>query len=84
MEFGLQFFPDIGPEEKSAQRYWNECLDLAGLCDELGYTHVRTVEHYFEPYGGYFGSRRGGGHAHLRPGRHSFLLIPHISLLIYK
>lgn len=53
MEFGLQFFPDIGPEEKSAQRYWNECLELVGLCDELGYTHVRTVEHYFEPYGGY-------------------------------
>ena len=23
------------------------------LCDELGYTQVRTVEHYFEPYGGY-------------------------------
>jgi len=53
MEFGLQFFPDTGPEEKSAQSYWNECLDLVGLCDELGYTHVRTVEHYFEPYGGY-------------------------------
>ncbi|HXM71151.1 MAG TPA: LLM class flavin-dependent oxidoreductase, partial [Thermoanaerobaculia bacterium] len=24
-----------------------------GLCDELGYGHVRTVEHYFHPYGGY-------------------------------
>ena len=23
------------------------------LCDELGYTQVRTVEHYFEPYCGY-------------------------------
>ena len=23
------------------------------LCDELGYTQIRTVEHYFEPYGGY-------------------------------
>ena len=53
MEFGLQFFPDVGPEEKSAQQYWNECLDLVNLCDELGYTQVRTVEHYFEPYGGY-------------------------------
>ncbi|MCH7841624.1 MAG: LLM class flavin-dependent oxidoreductase [Chloroflexi bacterium] len=53
MEFGLQFFPDVGPEEKSGQQYWNECLDLAGLCDELGFTQVRTVEHYFEPYGGY-------------------------------
>ena len=53
MEFGLQFFPDVGPDEKSAQQYWNECLDLVDLCDELGYAQVRTVEHYFEPYGGY-------------------------------
>ena len=53
MHFGVQFFPDVGPEEKSAQQYWNECLDLVGLCDELGYAQVRTVEHYFEPYGGY-------------------------------
>ena len=53
MEFGLQFFPDVSPEEKSAQQYWNESLDLTSLCDDLGYTHVRTVEHYFEPYGGY-------------------------------
>lgn len=53
MKFGLQFFPDIGPDYKSGQQYWNECLDLAGLCDELGYHHIRTVEHYFEPYGGY-------------------------------
>ena len=53
MDFGLQFFPDVSPDEKSAQQYWNECLDLAGLCDGLGYSHVRTVEHYFEPYGGY-------------------------------
>ena len=53
MEYGLQFFPDIGPDQKSAQQYWNESLDLVGLCDELGYSQVRTVEHYFEPYGGY-------------------------------
>ena len=53
MEFGLQFFPDVSAEQKSAQLYWSECLSLVDLCDELGYTHVRTVEHYFEPYGGY-------------------------------
>ena len=23
------------------------------LCDELGYSSVRTIEHYFHPYGGY-------------------------------
>ena len=53
MEFGLQFFPDVSPEQKSAEQYWSECLSLVELCDELGYTQVRTVEHYFEPYGGY-------------------------------
>jgi alkanesulfonate monooxygenase SsuD/methylene tetrahydromethanopterin reductase-like flavin-dependent oxidoreductase (luciferase family) len=53
MEFGLQFFPDVGPADKSGQQYWNECLNLVDLCDELGYAQVRTVEHYFEPYGGY-------------------------------
>src|SRR5215475_13700182 len=44
MEFGIQFFPDVGPAEKSAQAYWG---------DALGYSHVRTVEHYFNAYGGY-------------------------------
>ena len=53
MQFGLQFFPDVSPAEKSGQQYWNECLGLVGLCDELSFTQVRTVEHYFEPYGGY-------------------------------
>ena len=52
MEFGLQFFPDVGPEVKRGQQYWNECLDLAEICDSLGYSHVRTLEHYFEVYGG--------------------------------
>lgn len=53
MEYGLQFFPDVGPDEKAADQYWYESLELVGLCDGLGYTQVRTVEHYFEPYGGY-------------------------------
>jgi alkanesulfonate monooxygenase SsuD/methylene tetrahydromethanopterin reductase-like flavin-dependent oxidoreductase (luciferase family) len=53
MQFGLQFFPDAGPDEKSAQAYWNESLHLVGLCDALGYGHIRTVEHYFDRYGGY-------------------------------
>jgi alkanesulfonate monooxygenase SsuD/methylene tetrahydromethanopterin reductase-like flavin-dependent oxidoreductase (luciferase family) len=53
MDFGIQFFPDVGPAEKSAQAYWHDALALVGLCDELGYTHVRTVEHYFNAYGGY-------------------------------
>ena len=53
MEFGLQFFPDVGPDVKPPDLYWAECLHLASLADELGYTHIRTVEHYFQSYGGY-------------------------------
>ncbi len=53
MEFGVQFFPAVGPADKSGQDYWQDSLKLVGLCDELGYTNVRTVEHYFRPYGGY-------------------------------
>lgn len=53
MEFGMQFFPDVGPDQKSGQEYFDECLRLCELCDEYGYTRVRTVEHYFHPYGGY-------------------------------
>ena len=53
MEFGVQFFPVVGPDEQSAQSYWTDALALTALCDELGYTHIRTVEHYFHRYGGY-------------------------------
>lgn len=53
MEFGISFFPNVGPEEKSGAQYWGEALELVGMCDALGYSHVRTVEHYFHPYGGY-------------------------------
>ena len=53
MQFGMQFFPDVRPGEKSAARYFAEALDLVGLCDRYGYTHVRIVEHYFHRWGGY-------------------------------
>ncbi|MEL7036729.1 MAG: LLM class flavin-dependent oxidoreductase [Cyanobacteria bacterium J06592_8] len=53
MEFGLQFFPDVSPQQKSGAQYFNEALDLVSLCDQLGYTHIRIVEHYFHQYGGY-------------------------------
>ena len=53
MEFGLQFFPDVTPEEKPANQYFRESLDLVAQAEPLGYTHVRTVEHYFHHYGGY-------------------------------
>jgi alkanesulfonate monooxygenase SsuD/methylene tetrahydromethanopterin reductase-like flavin-dependent oxidoreductase (luciferase family) len=53
MEFGIQFFPAVGPAQKPADRYWGEALELTRLAEELGFTNVRTVEHYFHPYGGY-------------------------------
>jgi alkanesulfonate monooxygenase SsuD/methylene tetrahydromethanopterin reductase-like flavin-dependent oxidoreductase (luciferase family) len=53
MEFGVQFFPDVRPEQKSGQQYFADCLEIAELADGIGYTHVRIVEHYFHYYGGY-------------------------------
>jgi len=53
MEFGIQFFPDVGPSVKAADAYFDDCLKIVDHVDELGYSHVRTVEHYFEDYGGY-------------------------------
>jgi alkanesulfonate monooxygenase SsuD/methylene tetrahydromethanopterin reductase-like flavin-dependent oxidoreductase (luciferase family) len=53
MDFGMQFFPDVGPEDKPAAQYFDECLRLAALGDAYGWGHMRTVEHYFLPYGGY-------------------------------
>jgi alkanesulfonate monooxygenase SsuD/methylene tetrahydromethanopterin reductase-like flavin-dependent oxidoreductase (luciferase family) len=53
VQVGIQFFPDIGPEVQSARDYWQDALKLVGLVDRYGYSHVRTVEHYFLPYGGY-------------------------------
>ncbi len=53
MQFGVQFFPDVRPEEKSAEAYFRDALDLAEEADRLGYSHIRIVEHYFHYYGGY-------------------------------
>ena len=53
MEFGVQFFPSVGPARKSPAQYWDEALALTRLADQLGYGHARTVEHYFHSYGGY-------------------------------
>ncbi len=53
MDFGMQFFPDVTPAQKSGALYFDECLRLAALGDAYGWGHVRTVEHYFLPYGGY-------------------------------
>ena len=53
MQFGLNFFPCVSPDQKPAERYFREAMHLCSLTDEFGYTHIRQVEHYFKPYGGY-------------------------------
>jgi alkanesulfonate monooxygenase SsuD/methylene tetrahydromethanopterin reductase-like flavin-dependent oxidoreductase (luciferase family) len=53
MQFGVQFFPDVRPEERSADQYFREALDLSEEADRLGFSHIRIVEHYFHYYGGY-------------------------------
>jgi alkanesulfonate monooxygenase SsuD/methylene tetrahydromethanopterin reductase-like flavin-dependent oxidoreductase (luciferase family) len=53
MKFGVQFFPDFDPREKGADVYFAQCLAIAAEAEQLGFTHARTVEHYFERYGGH-------------------------------
>ncbi|ONI76385.1 luciferase [Actinosynnema sp. ALI-1.44] len=53
MRFGINLFPTVSPAEKPAAQHFDECLRLAELAEELGYDHVKTVEHHFTPYGGY-------------------------------
>jgi alkanesulfonate monooxygenase SsuD/methylene tetrahydromethanopterin reductase-like flavin-dependent oxidoreductase (luciferase family) len=53
MEFGLQFFPDVGPQRMSAADYFTGVLAIVDRAEALGYRHVRMVEHYFHEYGGY-------------------------------
>lgn len=53
MKFGINLFPTVGPAEKPAGQHFEESLSLAELADELGFHHVKTVEHYFHEYGGY-------------------------------
>src|SRR3984957_6985534 len=53
MQFGVQFFPDVRPEERSAEAYFADALNLAEEADRLGFSHIRIVEHYFHHYGGY-------------------------------
>lgn len=53
MQFGVQFFPDVRPEQKSGAEYFHDALVLAEEGEKLGFTHIRIVEHYFHYYGGY-------------------------------
>jgi len=53
MQFGVQFFPNFRPSDKSAADYFAQSLAVAEEAETLGYNHARSVEHYFERYGGY-------------------------------
>ncbi|MGW4781906.1 LLM class flavin-dependent oxidoreductase [Streptomyces filamentosus] len=53
MKFGINLFPTTGPADKSAVAHFDDALRLAVLAEELGFHHVKTVEHYFFDYGGY-------------------------------
>jgi alkanesulfonate monooxygenase SsuD/methylene tetrahydromethanopterin reductase-like flavin-dependent oxidoreductase (luciferase family) len=53
VQFGVQFFPVVSPRDKSPEAYFAEAIVLTERAERLGFTHVRTVEHYFERYGGY-------------------------------
>jgi alkanesulfonate monooxygenase SsuD/methylene tetrahydromethanopterin reductase-like flavin-dependent oxidoreductase (luciferase family) len=53
VQFGIQFFPEVGPQDKAPNEYFRDCLTIAEASEPLGYTHVRIVEHHFNHYGGY-------------------------------
>ncbi|MPZ55763.1 MAG: LLM class flavin-dependent oxidoreductase [Rhizobiales bacterium] len=53
MQFGVQFFPAVYPDETPAAQYFRESLAIGDEAEKLGFTHTRIVEHYFHPYGGY-------------------------------
>jgi len=35
MEFGVQFFPSVGPDKRSAEQYWGEALQLTQRAEQL-------------------------------------------------
>jgi alkanesulfonate monooxygenase SsuD/methylene tetrahydromethanopterin reductase-like flavin-dependent oxidoreductase (luciferase family) len=53
MRLGLNFLPTLGPDEVPADRYYAECLELCTSADDLGFSHVKAVEHHFHEWGGY-------------------------------
>ncbi|MBV9847726.1 MAG: LLM class flavin-dependent oxidoreductase [Kutzneria sp.] len=54
MIFGVNFFPVVDPAVKNAPSYFDDCLQLTRLAENLEFEHIQAVEHYFTPYGGYF------------------------------
>jgi len=50
MQFGVQFFPDVRPDQKSGAEYFHDALCLVEEAEGLGFSHIRIVEHYFHYY----------------------------------
>ena len=48
MRFGINFFPSVDPAHLSGHEYYRQALALAARADELGYHHIRTVEHFLD------------------------------------
>lgn len=53
MKIGLNLLPTVGPGEVSGSRFYAEFLELCSAADDLGFSHVKVVEHYFYEWGGY-------------------------------
>jgi natural product biosynthesis luciferase-like monooxygenase protein len=53
MRFGINFFPSFRLDDMSTAEYFSLGLSLSERGDELGYSSVKTVEHYFHDYGGH-------------------------------
>jgi natural product biosynthesis luciferase-like monooxygenase protein len=53
MRFGLNFFPSFRLSDMSTAEYFQQVLELCEAADQIGYTSVKAVEHYFHDYGGH-------------------------------
>jgi natural product biosynthesis luciferase-like monooxygenase protein len=53
VRFGINFFPAFRPEQMSTAEYYAQCLRVSERADELGFSSIKTVEHYFHDYGGH-------------------------------
>jgi alkanesulfonate monooxygenase SsuD/methylene tetrahydromethanopterin reductase-like flavin-dependent oxidoreductase (luciferase family) len=53
MRFGLNFFPAFRLSDMSEAAYFDQVLRLCERGEDLGYSSVKCVEHYFNDYGGH-------------------------------
>lgn len=51
--YGISLLPDLMPGQRSAERYYADLLEVAGLTEDLGLEYVKMTEHYLNAYGGY-------------------------------